>query len=229
MIRKMVSLSTKNYISILPFTIKLKVLSNNVLYLDEIIPRSVVAKLLVATLSYKSFLKIIGYVSLTRHSAPLTHVLGYLLSPLLEQCCPPPLMAQTNVYPSHHVPSHHVLGLRVPAPLRLCVSVPKTTRFMPVLVCPLPCFWVSLSIYLLRPSPPIMSLACVSLPPYVFVLVCPRPLISCMCYCVPPPSSELQNPVPSCPELQYPVPSCPELQYPVPSCPELQYPRPLMC
>ncbi len=63
MIRKMVSLSTKNYISILPFTIKLKVLSNNVLYLDENIPCSFLARLLVATLSSESFLKIIGYVS----------------------------------------------------------------------------------------------------------------------------------------------------------------------
>jgi hypothetical protein len=77
MIRKMVSLSTKNYISILPFTIKLKVLTNHVQYLDENIDRTCLARLLVATLSSESFLKIIGYVSLTRHCAPLFHVLGY--------------------------------------------------------------------------------------------------------------------------------------------------------
>jgi hypothetical protein len=71
MIRKMVSLSTKNYISILPFTIKLKVLSNNVLYLDENIPRYFLARLLVATLSSESFLKIIGFGT----SAPLSYVL----------------------------------------------------------------------------------------------------------------------------------------------------------
>jgi hypothetical protein len=50
MIRKMVSLSTKNYISILPFTIKLKVLTNDILYLDENIPRYFLARLLMATL-----------------------------------------------------------------------------------------------------------------------------------------------------------------------------------
>ncbi len=70
MIRKMVLLSTKNYISILPFTIQLKVLTNNVLYLDENIPGSFLARHLVATLSSESFLKIIRYVSLTIDTLP---------------------------------------------------------------------------------------------------------------------------------------------------------------